>query len=103
MRSRAGRNVYALPREGQFQPVPTHEEIKQSHWSLGENGNLMVIHTPPGHASMVAYDLDALRSPLLLGTIAGDDTILVVLAPEADPTEVRSLIRETVPGLKLKA
>ena len=52
---------------------------------------------------MVAYDLDALRSPLLLGTIAGDDTILVVLAPEADPTEVRSLIRETVPGLKFKA
>ena len=103
VRSRAGRNVYALPREGQFQPVPTHEEIKQSHWSLGENGNLMVIHTPPGHASMVAYDLDALRSPLLLGTIAGDDTILVVLAPEADPTEVRSLIRETVPGLKFKA
>ena len=102
VRSRGGRNVYALPREGQFQPVPTHEEIKQSRWSLGENGSLMVIHTPPGHASMVAYDLDALRSPLLLGTIAGDDTILVVLAPEAEPAEVRALIRETVPGLKLK-
>lgn len=102
VRSRGGRNVYALPREGQFQPVPTHEEIKQSRWSLGENGSLMVIHTPPGHASMVAYDLDALRSPLLLGTIAGDDTILVVLAPEAEPADVRALIRETVPGLKLK-
>jgi len=99
VRSRGGRSVYAMPREGQFQPVPSHEEIKQSRWSVGENGNLMVIHTPPGHASMVAYDLDALRSPLLLGTIAGDDTILVVLAPEADMDEVRQLIHQAVPAL----
>ena len=43
------------------------------------NESMIVVHTTPGSASLVARHLDNLRSSLLiLGTLAGDDTIFVV-------------------------
>lgn len=41
-------------------------------------GELLVLRTPPGSAHTVAVALDRERGPGVLGTIAGDDTILVV-------------------------
>ncbi len=42
--------------------------------------NLLVLKTDPGHASPVAVALDSENWPEVIGTIAGDDTILVVTA-----------------------
>ena len=100
VRVRSGLSVYALPREGQFEPVPTLEEINQTKWRLNFSGNLMVVHTPPGHASMVAYDVDNLKQPIFLGTVAGDDTVLVVLAEGADREVAATIIRDVVPKLE---
>lgn len=99
VRSRNGHNVYALPREGQFEPVPTLEEINQTKWRLNFSGNLMVVHTPPGHASMVAYDIDNLKLPSFLGTVAGDDTVIVVLAEGVDRDAVGVIVRDMFPKL----
>ena len=99
VRVRNGHSVYALPREGQFEPVPTLEEINQTKWRLNFSGNLMVVHTPPGHASMVAYDVDNIKHPLFLGTVAGDDTVIVVLAEGADREIAGALIRDMFPKL----
>ena len=44
--------------------------------------NLLVLRTPPAHANSVAVALDQADWPEVTGTIAGDDTILVV-APDA--------------------
>ena len=44
--------------------------------------NLLVLRTPPGYANSVAAALDRASWPEIAGTIAGDDTILVV-APNA--------------------
>ena len=41
-------------------------------------GELLVVHTVPGGAQTIAYALDSEGWPDLLGTIAGDDTILLV-------------------------
>jgi transcriptional regulator of arginine metabolism len=46
--------------------------------------NLVVLKTSPGHANSVAVALDAEGWPEVIGTIAGDDTILVI-APD-NPT-----------------
>jgi transcriptional regulator of arginine metabolism len=46
--------------------------------------NLVVLKTSPGHANSVAVALDAEKWPEIVGTIAGDDTILVI-APD-NPT-----------------
>ncbi len=42
--------------------------------------NLIVLHTPPGSAMMVASAIDAAGWTEIIGTIGGDDTILVILA-----------------------
>ncbi len=44
--------------------------------------NLLVLRTPPGHANALASALDNAEWPDVTGTIAGDDTVLVV-APDA--------------------
>jgi transcriptional regulator of arginine metabolism len=41
-------------------------------------GELLVLHTLPGGAQALAFALDAEQWPDLLGTIAGDDTILLI-------------------------
>lgn len=40
--------------------------------------NLLVLRTPPAHANLVAAALDQAEWPEVTGTIAGDDTVLVV-------------------------
>lgn len=45
--------------------------------------NLAVVRTPPGHASAVARAIDLLDFRGLVGSVAGDDTVLCVLADRA--------------------
>jgi transcriptional regulator of arginine metabolism len=99
VRVRNGRSVYALPREGHFEPVPTLEEINQTKWRVNFSGNLMVLHTPPGHASLVAYDIDNIKQTSFLGTVAGDDTVIVVLAEGTDREEAGKIVRDMFPKL----
>ena len=42
-------------------------------------GNLLLVKTTPGNANGVASLIDSLHKPGILGTVAGDDTILVVI------------------------
>jgi transcriptional regulator of arginine metabolism len=44
--------------------------------------NLLVLRTPPAHANLVASALDQAEWPEITGTVAGDDTVLVV-TPDA--------------------
>ena len=53
------------------------------------SGNLLVMHTDPGMAPAVAYRVDALRLAGILGTVAGEDTLLVVVAEGYDARKVR--------------
>lgn len=39
---------------------------------------LIVVRTKPGYASSIAYDIDMSSLPEVMGTVAGDDTILVI-------------------------
>lgn len=47
---------------------------------VAASGNLVVLHTPPGTADLVALALDQAGLSGVLGTVAGDDTVLVVAA-----------------------
>jgi transcriptional regulator of arginine metabolism len=57
--------------------------------------NLVVLKTAPGHANSVAVALDHEQWPEVVGTIAGDDTILVI-APDAPTAEA---VQEKLLGL----
>lgn len=81
---RAGRVVYALPASDvPGAPArPGGEALRRlladSVGSVEATGNLVVVRTPPGHAAMVASAIDQGSIGGVAGTIAGDDTILVV-------------------------
>ena len=46
--------------------------------SIEVSGNLVVVKTPPGAAHVVAAAIDAVGLPGTIGTVAGDDTMLIV-------------------------
>ena len=60
--------------------------------------NLVVIHTLPGMANAAASALDAMRSGAVLGTLAGEDTVVVVMreghAAAAFSGEIKAVIRK---------
>ena len=51
--------------------------------------NLVVLKTAPGHANSVAVALDNEEWPEIVGTIAGDDTILVIAPDASTATRIR--------------
>ena len=60
----------------------TYVKTKREQW------NLIVLSVPPGAAQFVASRIDAAGVEGVVGTIAGDDTILVVAAEEIDASTV---------------
>jgi transcriptional regulator of arginine metabolism len=68
---------------------------------------IMVLHTLPGHAQALAYFLDQtyVRSSFkakrpILGTLAGDDTVLVILKSKKEIQEVLDIFYEQFPYLE---
>ena len=71
--------------------------------SAEASGNLVVLRTPPGAAQFLASALDKVGLPDVLGTIAGDDTLLVVSRePDGGPALADRLraLAERTPELK---
>ena len=64
--------------------------------SVEDSANLAVVRTPPGGAHLVASAIDRAGLPGVLGTVAGDDTVLVVCRGASGGRAVaRELIRRT--------
>lgn len=85
-----GQNIYRLPHEHGLMHEVNISAQKQSALSwildINCNTNLIVIHTTPGAASMVAREIDLHHNSLgILGCIAGDDTIFIA------PKEVKAI------------
>ena len=55
------------------------QDVRRGIISIEFSGNFGVIKTRPGHANSVGFALDVLALPEILGTVAGDDTIFVIL------------------------
>ena len=72
------------------QKVALFQAIDEFVESIAISGNLIVLRVPPGAAQFVASRIDAASVDGILGTIAGDDTILIV-ADEAIGAEQISL------------
>lgn len=66
------------------------DSITQVDYSL----NTVVIKTYPGLAQAVASAVDALNMHSILGSVAGDDTIIVVTRSENDAREINEKITE---------
>jgi len=86
----SGRTIYRLNDDSIATPVPT-SNLEGLVLDMAHNGVMIVIHTSPGSASLIARHLDSMRSEGILGTIAGDDTVFV--APEST-VEIASLMEK---------
>ena len=86
VRAAGGESVYAIPELPKEQRAPEdHLRRVFGEWvvEVAHSGNLVVLRTPPGSAHVVGSALDRSGLPDVLGTVAGDDTLIVVTTEEA--------------------
>ncbi|MGP1465484.1 arginine repressor [Prevotella koreensis] len=100
-----GKYVYVLPNDTMYKritkPISAIEMLKSSGYvSINFSGNMGVIKTRPGYASSIAYNIDASDVPHIIGTIAGDDTIFIVIKEGYSHEEVISALRSLIPGVE---
>jgi transcriptional regulator of arginine metabolism len=90
--------------EGRYRlvvPEETQEDIikglvGKEVLSVAANETSIIISTLPGRAHGIGSFLDRLRNPDILGTIAGDDTVLVIPATIKKISSIKSYIQRTL-------
>lgn len=106
VRDSTGRRVYALPAEGvagalqRVMPLDPDSADQRMARLVAElvigaeaAGNLAVVRTPAGAAHYLASSFDRTVMDGILGTVAGDDTVLVVArTPDAADDFVRMIL-----------
>ena len=100
-----GKYIYVLPTETMYKrvqkPMTAREMLLSSGFvSITFSRNMGVIRTRPGYASSIAYNIDNSRIKAILGTIAGDDTMFIVLAEDAEHSEVIDALSYVIPDIK---
>ena len=90
-----GETAYAIPE------MPTQQFAPEDHlrrvfgdWvvELDRSGDLVVLRTPPGSAHVVGSALDRSGLPDVVGTVAGDDTVLVIATERRGPNVAAALV-----------
>ncbi len=87
----AGRTAYAIPQEpepGTLAPLVGAEVI-----SIDASESLIVVHTRPASAGIVGEYIDLQRSPDIIGTVAGDNAVLVIPRTHAATRRVTAFIK----------
>ncbi len=74
------------------------EAVNQGYLSVDYTGNMAVIKTLPGFASGIAYRIDGMKAFEILGTIAGDDTILVISREGISRRDLERVLTSAIPG-----
>ena len=86
VRAGDGEPIYAIPELPKEQRAPEdHLRRVFGEWvvEVSHAGNLVVLRTPPGSAHVVGSALDRADLPDVLGTVAGDDTLIAVAREDA--------------------
>lgn len=103
--SMSGNYVYVLPNETMYKRVSTPNSIREmmrvpGFISINFSGNMGIIKTRPGYASSIAWNIDNSDVPEILGTIAGDDTIFIVIKEGVKHKDVVEALSDVVPNMK---
>ena len=92
-----GDTVYAIP-EYEPQRIAPEDQLRRvmGEWvaEVRHSGNLVVLRTPPGCAHVVASALDRSAMEGLLGTVAGDDTLLCIAEESLGGPALAGTLRE---------
>lgn len=96
-----GKYVYVLPNETMYRRVAKPSTAREmlhtpGFVSMSFSGNMAVIKTRPGYASSIAYNIDNSDIPEILGTIAGDDTIFIVMKEGTSKLRLKNALEEYI-------
>lgn len=101
-----GRTLYAVPVEGGEGRLQADEAedlharlmrvAAETMVSVAHSGNLVVLRTPPGAAQYLASAFDHSHVPEVIGTIAGDDTILLVVGEQSSGQAVADRLEQLI-------
>ena len=98
-----GGYIYVLPEESSPLSRTVRMKSQDVHFiqsgfeSLAFCGHFAVIKTKPAYAGGIAAEIDKKGSKLILGTIAGDDTILVIPKEKTDRQSLMQALSEIIP------
>ncbi|MCL5985877.1 MAG: arginine repressor [Actinobacteria bacterium] len=94
MRDESGNSKYSKPEleDITIRLSRLKKRISDSYISGEPVGNLIVLHTTPGNAQSIAAAIDAVGFEEIAGTIAGDDTILIIARSQEDAANLISRI-----------
>jgi len=90
-----GELVYAIPELARERVAPEdHLRRVLSDWvaDVASSGNLVVLRTPPGSAHVVGSALDRSALPEIIGTVAGDDTVLIIAGEGVEGADVATML-----------
>jgi transcriptional regulator of arginine metabolism len=97
VRVSGGETVYAIPELPKDRVAP-EEQLRRvlADWvvEVAHSANLVVVRTPPGSAHVVASALDRAGVEGVIGTVAGDDTLLLVVAERTGGAKVARQVAE---------
>lgn len=81
-----GKYKYALSAEKKTVMSENHIAVlfQEAVTKIDSSMNLVVIHTIPGSAQSIAFSIDHSEHTEILGTLAGDDTVLVIMRTASD-------------------
>ncbi len=101
----AGKYFYVLPNETMFKRISSPKRVSEmllvsGFLSINFSGNIGVVKTQPGYASSLAYNIDNSGVQSIIGTIAGNDTIFIVIKENINPTEVILELKTVIPDIK---
>ena len=96
-----GSYIYVLPNETMYHRVTSPATIKDMMHNVGFisihfSGNICVIKTRPGYASSLACNIDLANLPEVLGTVAGYDSILIVMKEGTHPDNLKVALNSVV-------
>ncbi|WP_300728717.1 arginine repressor [uncultured Bacteroides sp.] len=99
-----GNYVYVLPNNTMYKrmtdPQSASDMLRHNGFvSIEFSDNIAVIKTRPGYASSLAYDIDNSNFHEIIGTIAGDDTIMLVIQEGCTRTRVKQALSHLIPNL----
>lgn len=88
-----GRYKYSLPADQRFNPLQKLQRaLSDSFVSIDGVSHFLMVKTLPGNGNAIAVLMDHLDWPEILGTLSGDDTILIIVRSEEDLHEVKERI-----------
>ncbi|WP_255490458.1 arginine repressor [Dysgonomonas sp. 511] len=94
-------SVYQLPEN--MQNIQNEEEPVLSSFgsvTIEFSGQLAVMKTRPGYAMAIASEIDSKASAYILGTVAGDDTILLIPRENVSRDEVLASLSAFIPNIQ---